>query len=57
MAKKNEYILFYFELIGTLIFMLIVIASYIIYNAYSLLSQNVYSGRGTSLVVALLLEQ
>ena len=46
---------FYFELIGTLI--LIVIASYIIYNAYSLLSQNVYSGRGTSLVVALLLEQ
>ena len=43
---------FYFELIG-----IIVIAYYIIYNAYSLLSQNVYSGRGTSLVVALLLEQ
>ena len=46
---------FDFEFISILI--LIVIASYIIYNAYSLLSQNVYSGRGTSLVVASLLEQ
>ena len=55
MAKKNEYVFFYFELIGTLI--LIVIASYIIYNAYSLSSQNVCSGRETSRVVGSLLQQ